>query len=105
MLSGHVYVGVLHGHREGTTSRMGVHPATIQPPLQGAPLSQGPPTKAPAAERAHAEAACLEQRRLLAAEQGLQPGHLLRRLVAVRLYQQLLQHISSTSGALKCPTL
>ena len=102
MLSGYGHAGVLHDHEEGITSRMSVYSATIQPPLQGAPLSQGPPAKAPAAERAHAEAACLKQCRLLAAEQGLQPRHLLRCLIAVRLYQQLLPDINSTSRAAKC---
>lgn len=96
MLSWHVHVGVLHGHEEGTTSPLSVHSATIQPPLQGSPLSQGAPAEAPAAESAHADAACFKQRGLLATEQRFQPRHLLRRLIAVRLNQQLLQDINST---------
>ena len=84
---------------------MSNHSATIQPPLQGPPLGQGAPPKLPAAESAHADSACSKQCRLLTAEQGLQPRHLLRRLIAVCLYQQLLQVINSASGALKISLL
>ena len=67
-----------------------VHPGSISPPLHAAQLRQRAPPKAPAVERICACAPCIKERRLLRAQQRLQPRHLLRRLVCVRLYEELL---------------